>query len=228
MGLAATLRQYTSISHVQTAALLCRQTAKAQEEWSGTGGPTFDELGGQAVIAYATGTVFSAVAFVEANVNELLLDCSDGALEEPSRKALGPSLCKTIGSLWPGPPRWPTVAKWRDILQTVGKTPGLTVESDWIALNRLRNGLVHAKPESVTVMSNIPEIPETIHSLESLCKGRFEKNPKVKGRAGFLLEYLAYPCSRWAVQTAVAYADHVWYALGTSPPYEHVRARLAQ
>lgn len=226
MGFAAEIRQYTSISHAQTAALMCRQTKTAENAWSGTGGQTFDEDGGQAVIAHAVCTVFSAVGFVEAGVNELLLDCRDNVLLERLREALGTATCNTIGKLWPGPSRWPTETKWRDILASVGKKPDPTIESAWRVLNRLRNGLVHAKPESVTVMSTISEIPETTHSLEDLCKAQFAKNPKVFGRAGFLMEYLAHPCSHWALTTAVDYVDHLWQELGVAPPHEHVRGRM--
>lgn len=228
MGYSATIRQYTSISHIQAAAIMARQTSAAERDWGGTGGPKFDELGWNQIVANATGTVFLGVAFVEADVNELLEDCSEGSIEGASRKGLGSTVRNAIGALLPHHQRDPVYGKWRHILRAAGVQPPVDAEREWRFLVRLRNDLVHARPEDVTVASTIPEIPVTVHSLETECRARFAPNPKVIGDGGFLGKWLGGPCAWWAIATALAYADSCWTQLGQIPPYEHIRGRLTQ
>lgn len=228
MSLAVTTREYTSISHIQTAALMCRQTRVAQDAWLGTG-PTFDEIGWQAIIGNAVSTVFGSVAFVEAGVNEFLKDCAEGKHGEPSRKAIDQDLRRQIGALWAPSvkQRWSPRTKWRRILALDSKAPKTDLEQDWDFVCVLRNGLVHSQPEDVTVTSTIPEIPQTKHSLAELCNSHFAPNPKVRDAGSyFLWDWLAHPCAEWVFGCALAYSDHLWGLLGAPTPYEHVRARL--
>jgi hypothetical protein len=223
------IRTYASFQHLQSASILERATRQAQDAWGGRE-PTWDQEGLAAIVANATGTVFCAVAFLEASINELYIDAL-GHKEEIVRagrtKLLErrPALLSDLAAAWPRVPKG-VLAKYA---WAVGSVEGTAAWADdprvqqAALLIRLRNWLTHARPETHVVFSEIPEMPVTVRPLEEELGRHIQPNPKWGNVRPDMNAYLAHPCAAWALRVSLSYADAFWETLGVPAPYEPVR-----
>ena len=82
-------------------------------------------------------------------------------------------------------------------------------------LVKLRNAVAHYQPEHL--FANVP------HRL----KGKFAANALMAGAGNPWWPDLCLGagCAAWAIQTAMALADHVASAVGITPNYQRIRQR---
>jgi hypothetical protein len=87
-----------------------------------------------------------------------------------------------------------------------------------VLLIRLRDALVHFKPENVAA--------DEIHKLEKQLGGKFAENRLMEGSGNpwWPSHGLGQGCSEWAVRSAKGLADHVLDTVGINPNYRRVEA----
>ncbi|HEY5027350.1 MAG TPA: hypothetical protein VIK39_02995 [Candidatus Angelobacter sp.] len=147
--------------------------------------------------AYVTGAVLSAVAFLEASINELYLCALDGdATALPSFDA---HLFALFTQFWEDVEKFPLLHKYQVALTLAGKNrfdPGSPQYQDTESLVKLRDCLVHYRPEW-------DDESGRHQKLENRLKGKFGLNKYVAESAlWFPHQCLSDACAGWAVATA--------------------------
>lgn len=88
----------------------------------------------------------------------------------------------------------------------------------------LRNALVHYEPETVFNFSDDDKNNGTQHKFEKKLRGKFEPNRLTgPGNPFYPDKVLGAGCARWAIASAVAFADSFFEKLGIPCMYDHVR-----
>lgn len=167
--------------------------------------------------AYVTNSIFSAVAFLEAAINELFQDIVDGhesyvvGLDMDGRRELSDYWLKKQPSL---------LGKYTKALTCLQKRPFSSNHPPyWDAklVVRLRNTLVHYKPKSLG--------GGVEHDLAEELAGRFMDNRLMNGSGNpwFPDKCLGHGCAEWAVHSVTVFADEFFRRIGVEPNYQRVR-----
>ena len=217
-------RQYLSHSHILAAAYFARQSARIEREHGSKGWIEVNKSG--AFIqhrAYVMGAIFSAVAFLEATINELFLDTvaendidvgiASGELPwyHRGRKPRGPytalpnALRSQMAQQWQQEVRkLKPLLRFQRALQVAGKDPyhkGRPPYQDVDLLMRLRNALIHYEVEWVQAGE---------HRIENALRGRFPLNPffpEDLDNTFYPDKCLGHGCAKWAVHSSLEFAD---------------------
>ena len=209
---AVQMRAYFSSYHLW-AAQHFSQLAEAVEDQPG---PAFNI----AHRTYVTNAVFSAVAFLEASINEVFDDIADSHTSYVA--TLSAETKRLLGGLWVGDEtveRWSVLDKYRVVLLSAGKPvfdKGTQPYQDAKLLLRLRNRLIHARPKTRDTGD--------IDKLEQSLSGRFESNRHMAKMANpyFPDQCLGAGCANWAVVSARTFSDDFFSRLGIKPNYQQI------
>jgi hypothetical protein len=111
--------------------------------------------------------------------------------------------------------------KWQWLLECCGLDRldrGGRPAQEAVLLPRLRNSLVHFKPENIAA--------DEEHELEKRLRGKFADNRLMEGSGNpwWPSHGLGYGCSEWAAYTARAVADRVVDQVGINPNYRRIEA----
>lgn len=233
-SLSISIRTYFSIQHVQSAAYFARETARIENDPASRKVETgrFNEQAYMEHKANVTASLFMAVSFLEATINELFADAADNAT---GRTWTDPSICDLFGSMWRnGVPRtasYSILDKYQIALTLARKTPfepGQPPAQDVALLVKLRNALIHYEPETVLTFSDNEENQVQPHRFEKMLRGRFDLNPLTgAGNPFFPDKCLGHGCARWALISSVKLTDEFFTRMGMTPTYDHVRRQLA-
>ena len=144
-------------------------------------------------IACVSATVMLAIASLESNINEYLSEPDTALPNLPGNS--NHSILALIE-------KKPILEKYQHVLSFRGKEEyptGKPPYQDADALVKLRNALVHFKPEW-------HDEQELHRKIERRLKGRFEINPAI-GENGvfFPQQCMSYGCTKWAVNTAIEF-----------------------
>lgn len=177
--------------------------------------------------AYVSSAILLAVAFLEANINELFSDCADNVKETLDQFPAG----HDMGLLWrngvPRTAKYRLLEKYNKALELNGKQLLDTknpVIKDIELLTQLRNALMHYEPETVITYSSNGLGGTEQHKFEQKFKGKFMLNPLTgEGNAFYPEKLLGCGCATWAIKTALAFTDVFFDALKIKPTYNHVR-----
>jgi hypothetical protein len=172
--------------------------------------------------AYVTATIISAVAFLEASINEVFQDAFDeqtsyvanlssetrGLMKdfwgetEGTRKSTARILEKYQCAL-----HFANVDKFNQ-----GKSP----YQDVLLVIDLRNELVHYKPKSLG--------GDSTHRLQNTLKGKFPENRLMAGSGNpfFPDKCLGKGCAKWAVDSSRKFADEFFKRIRIKPHYQHI------
>ena len=159
--------------------------------------------------AYVTNAVLSAVAFLEASINEVYDDVAD---EHPGYvDLLPPETKRLLAGLWDRVERWPILDKYRAALLCSGIDTfdkGQQPYQDAKLLIDLRNQLIHARPKT-----------QNTGDVDDLCKRlmtRFKPSRLMINAANpyFPDHCLGAGCAGWAVVSAQAFADEFFRRFG--------------
>lgn len=161
--------------------------------------------------SYAIGAVIGAACYLEAAINELYLEAVDRNLNTFSPERL--HLAELMSHVWEAVEQMPVLAKYQVALTlaevqpyTKGENPYQAVD----ALLRLRNALVHYKPEWTSEL-------EEHRRLEERLATRFKENKlSDSGQAFFPHRCLGHGCAAWAVTTAVEFYRDFMKRLGVN------------
>lgn len=181
----------------------------------------FDLLHRAMVLAAIT----ASVSFLEAAVNELFEDATDGhgVTGDGYLAALAPTTIAAMATEWrrTGHGRDNSVRDKYELLLTTSSTSALDLGArpaqDLTLLVILRNTLVHYLPDDTAA--------DVVHHLERKLRGRFETNRLMLGSGnGWWPDHcLGAGCAGWAVQSAEAFADAAFGQVGIVPNYARHR-----
>jgi hypothetical protein len=204
------IRNYFAAQHLWAARRFAVKAASIEETHTGRAVFSIEHR------AYVVSSVISSVAFMEAAINELFQDAAD---EQSSHLSpLSDQTVKALAELWRmAEERWPFLDKYQAALLLAGKQPferGALPYQDADLLKKLRNMVVHAKPET--------SAPGVEHKLERRFKSKFPANRLMRGQRNpyFPDHCLGSGCAEWAVKAAVELADEFFARMDLMPHYK--------
>jgi len=214
-------RLYLSLQHIQSAALFARYSGRIEGEYDGNfSGELLTEY-----LAYVTASIFTAIAFLEARINEFFADAgekySENPLDSDTKKLLAKweSISKDY--------RIKMMDKFDIALMVAGKpifNRGEKPAQDVALVVRLRNILTHYEPEWINdITKALPMVATKKKPIKSLL-GKFPISPLMDEKNPY--KFLNYACAQWAVASSLAYSDEFYARLGKPAPYEHIRKYL--
>jgi hypothetical protein len=178
--------------------------------------------------AYVTNSVFSAVSFLEAAINELFQDVADAhesyvaGLDSDSKRIMSEFWNFTEGR---NRSAFSLLDKYQMALTFLRKPqfePGQPPYQDASLVVRLRNELVHYKPRSLG--------GDAEHTLARQLGGKFADNALMAGSGNpwFPDKCLGHGCADWSVRSVVALADNFFGRIGVDPNYQRVQFQPSQ
>jgi hypothetical protein len=216
-----TTRLKTNFSghHMLSAAHFARQSAIIEKNYKDE---ITDELRAEHR-AYITGAIIVSVASLEATITEVFISAIDN---DNLFKDFDPTISKVLSEFW----TWDVVErssileKYRCVLAVANKeafdhgNPPYQEVNDLI---KLRNALVHYKPEWDTDLKNHK-------GIENRLKSRFNINPfSYDNDAFFPKKCLGHGCAEWAVQSSITFIEDFYKRMGFPPKWsKHQLSRL--
>lgn len=185
-------RTNLSVQHMFAAAYFSRRTGELQDANSGKAfGGFFEEI-----MWNVSASIFFAVAALEADVNEIFID-SD--VNFPGYdKAL-------LNEMWGLIEQKRILEKYEMalFLKKKGKfDKGDSIYQDTYNLIKLRNALVHFKPEW-------SDEKREHRKIEDRLRGKFQLSPFLAADGEFFPKRcMSHGCAEWAVQTALKFRDY--------------------
>jgi len=211
------MRAYFSSYHLWAAEHFTRFAKEIED--AHTGSPEFNITHR----AYVTNAILSAVAFLEAAINELFDDVVD---KHPSYvDPLTPECSRLLAGLWIGHEqsveRWPILDKYQIALLCSGNSAfdkSAQPYQDVQILIGLRNRLTHSRPKTRVSADAEQE------KLRERMSARFRPNRLMEGAANpyFPDHHLGAGCAGWAVETVRAFAHEFFERLNIQPNYQLV------
>jgi hypothetical protein len=205
-------RSYYSLYHLWAAehfAALAKEIEKAQKGHRAR----FDI----AHRVYVTNSIFSAVSFLEAAINELYQDVADAHGNYTA--GLDPESKFLMSYFWDLHLRSPLLDKYQIAFAILRKEQfkknGQLYENASLVV-QLRNALIHYKPKTLGSGNE--------HDLSKRLKNKFKENPLTgAGNPYFPDKCLGYECAAWAVRSAKDFADDFFASIGVEPKYRAVK-----
>lgn len=167
--------------------------------------------------AYTTGSIFSAVCFLEAAINEF---CKDVVGGEPRTLTILPdSNRQPFLEFWSTERKLSILAKYQAVLRVLRKPElpkGKPPYQNAKLLIALRNELTHYKPATYG--------GKVQHSFMNKLAGKFAENPLMRQCKNpyFPDKCLGSPCAYWAVQSVQDLTDLFFKTLDYEPNYRKV------
>ncbi len=219
------VQTYYSIQHVRAAAFFAREMRALETRLHGTVWREADNVAG---LGYVAATLFSAVGFLEALVNEIYADSltQDGH----HLKHLGPEALKRVaaGAVDRDIQRSPVTDKFKDLLLAAGKKPllkGSRVSQDAQLVIDLRNELTHYKAAFFDMGS------PGMNRKGAFVDGKLKRAIQTKfaprdGSTNQANSWMGAGCASWSVGAVISYAEATSAALDMRPLHAHVREAL--
>jgi len=201
----ASLKTHFNVQHMMAAAHFTRKALDVETKYTNLvdGEPYFAHRG------YVTGAVLSAVASLEATINELYIDAQDA--NSPTFQGVDPVVPKLLAEYWEEIESAKILRKYQLALILARKSKfdrGSSPYQEVDTLIQLRNALVHYKPEWDT------ELREH-RKIENRLKGRFVENPFTGPNAAFFpKKCLGHGCAEWAVKSSITFIEEFFSQLG--------------
>jgi hypothetical protein len=175
--------------------------------------------------AFVTNCILSCVAFLEAAINELFQDAADGHMSYVG--SLPPEAIKSLAGAWAqGVDRLGLLQKYQmacHLARLDHVDAGTEPFQSASQVVRIRNTLVHYKPESLSA--------EDSSSLERALSTRFPQNPLMAGAQGnpyFPDKCFGAGCAAWAVDAVTRFATTFFARLGIQPNFQRVNFSLSR
>lgn len=171
--------------------------------------------------AYVLSTVVTAITFLDAAVNEVYKDAADGPdtsygrrMPEQTRELFA-SVWKLTNAGWRS-----TIERYEMGLLLADVEPldrGTALYQDFDACVRLRNWIVHSRPERLGHHLEEPNLSKVLWN-------RFESNALMKGQGNvwFPDHALGAGCAKCSIDSARAFADEWMKRLKLEPVYRSV------
>lgn len=220
------IRAYLSTSHIQSAALMARRAQELEAQGSDDRNQVVYEHRATVIAA-----IWSAVGCLEAAINEVFADASEG--NQTRLAGIDEVTTKLWGRTWRGilgkRSSFSVLEKYGCALELADRPafdPGCRPLQDVTDLVKLRNALIHYVPE--TLIAGRDPDPQDQHQFEKLFTRRFAINPLTgKGNPFYPDKLLGHGCAAWATASTLSFLDDFFHRIGLDPPYHHVRNALA-
>lgn len=215
-------RFYLSLLHIQSAALFARRSGQIEKEFEGRfSGKLLTEYWGN-----VTASIFHAVAFLKATINEFFTDAG----EEPSENRLNSNTKACMADWWQSNRKNRKITmmdRFDESLKLAGRCPfirGKELAQDIAHIVKLRDSLMHYYPEWMNDGVTVPLTVTPERRYLNYLIGKFPTNP-LMGKDGpfFPNRCLSYGCAQWVVESSLAYSDEFYRNLGRSAPYDRIR-----
>ncbi|WP_431064830.1 hypothetical protein [Methylotuvimicrobium sp.] len=182
-------RSAFAVQHIMAAARFSRMCGEIESAYEDQPlGNFFDTQ-----IGAVSATVMLATASIESNINEYLCEPEQVF---PNLSGESPHSLVRLLEQKSILEKYQAVLSFRGVAEyPAGESPYQDVD----ALIKLRNALVHFKPEW-------HDEQELHRKIEGRLKGRFEINPAIGGNGVFFPQQcMSYGCTRWAVNTSLTF-----------------------
>lgn len=207
------LRQKSAfaIQHLMAAARFSQECGEVQQKYLGQPlGPFFDEQ-----IACVSATIMLSVASLESNINEYLGEPAQLFPEFPEQARQ--EFCQLVAEL-------SILDKYERVLSFKGTEEfnrGNRPYQDVDVLISLRNELVHFHPEWHDEQERHKKIGQRLMY-------RFELSPFIREGSGLLFpqRFVSHGCTKWAVESSLAFMEKFSTYLGLPSKFELFRSRL--
>ena len=199
------IRSYQSFSHMMAAIHFAKLADQLEDELERT--KKFSWSLDIEHAAYVKAAIFSAVAFLEATINELFSDAGHVPSKKvPKTKKDRLQLMANIWGLEHFQRHASTLSKYQVALNLAGKKEfekGKSPYQDAALVVELRNALTHFKPGWFVADVSSDPVYMTEHELEKKLRGKFSTNP-FTGRYNpfFPDKCLSAGCAAWALETS--------------------------
>ena len=210
---AVKIRTYFSTAHLRAAMHFSEQARTIEDRLSGGADFNYQQN------AYVTGTILSSTAFMEAAINELFQDASENYGEYI--QGFGENAIKIMGAYWNF-----SEGNNKSGVSTLHKYPlgllfahkelfdeGANPYQDANLVTRLRNYLIHFKPETIG--------REDDHKLQNQLRGKFPKNVMLPGNP-FPGSMLGAGCADWAMNSCLNFVNEFSEQVNIYPNYLRV------
>jgi hypothetical protein len=97
----------------------------------------------------------------------------------------------------------------------------------FILLTKLRNFLIHYKPEEEVTLASSEDYQKAFEKLENQVTGRFAFNEKMQGE-GFLYRCFSKDCARWSFKVSREFTDWLSDTLSVKRPSLHAPWPLSE
>ncbi|GAG83871.1 unnamed protein product, partial [marine sediment metagenome] len=179
-------------------------------------------------------SIFTTIAFLEANINEILRDSYDtmkGRLKDGS-KYIPEQLINKLSQFYKLPRRerhgTPLLKKYQKALTLAEKEifdEEKNLYQNVDSLRQLRNNLVHYEPEWSKVQLAEDYIPLSDLAIELYSK--FELNPLTPASSPFFPHRcLSYGCCKWGIESSIAFTDEFCKRTEIKSKYNNIRSKL--
>jgi hypothetical protein len=204
------IKTHFGLQHLLAASLFARKALEVElaheGEIVGSGEPYHSHR------AYVTGAALSAVASLEATINDLFIEATHRCPNLYEK--YDPRVAKSLKDFWSDDVEsLPTLCKYQVALQVANKelfAKGLAPYQDVDSLVEVRDALVHYKPEWDTDLIKHKKI-------EPRLKSRFELNPfTIPTDAFFPKKCLGHGFAEWGVQRSLVFMNEFFRRMGLS------------
>lgn len=202
-----------AVQHLVAAARFARLCFQVEAINSGKPfGPFHDEIR-----SYATAAVFSSVAALEANINEVFADAQDGSI------SFGTVNSKLVNEIWELIETKQILEKYQFALLIQGKDRMSKGEKAYHYANTLitaRNALVHFKPEW--------HHQQKMHEkISRILKGKFQLSPFLDENAPiFPMRCMTHGFADWAIRSSLNFVSRFAQESGTPNKFDRFLDRL--
>lgn len=222
-------RTYYSLQHMLSAVLFARRAYALEQERGGDSATPLIEHR-----AYVTGSIITAVAFLEASINELFADAGDESVNRMSQ--LAPKLRQLMAQMWtlevPRTASYTIADKYQIALTLAGAQMFRTGQrplQDISILVELRNELIHYEPtwRDERVPGNVNEgtSDRLGRKLRSILRGRL--NPFAEDWRPYFPDHcLGYGCARWSVEATIRFVDEFFRRISMPSNLDEIRRDL--
>ena len=202
-----------AVQHLAAAARFARLCFQVEARNSGKPfGPFYDEIR-----SYATAAVFSSVAALEANINEVFADAQDGSI------SFGTLNSKLLNEIWKLIETKQILEKYQFALLIQGKDRMSKDEEEYRFANTLiaaRNALVHFKPEWHHQQKMHEKISRNL-------KGKFQLSTFLEENVPiFPMRCMTHCFADWAIRSSLSFASRFAQESGTPSKFEQFLDRL--
>jgi hypothetical protein len=202
-----------AIQHLLAAARFARLCFQVEATNSGKPfGPFYDEI-----TSYATAAVFSSVAALEANINEIFADAQDGLI------SFGSIDSTLLNEIWELIEAKQILEKYQFALLIQGRGRMSKGEQEFQFADTLitaRNALVHFKPEWHQQQKAHEKISRNL-------KGKFQLSPFLDENAPiFPMRCMTHGFADWAIRSSLEFAGRFAHESGTPNKFDRFLDRL--
>ena len=212
------VRTYLAQQHVVAAEMFAKRSEEVEASGRGR------TLVPSDLQSYVMATLFAAVAYLEATINEVFADASD-----PNAHGVfgrGAEWWQRMAALWahgvPRSARYSVLEKYDIALLISDREPfhrGREPYQGAKLVVELRNALIHYEPEWIVLRAEQAAGRQVGHKFDDRLRGRFAENPHADPQDAFFpTRCLSAGCADWAVKASRSFVSEFWQKLGYRPP----------